>query len=209
MLAIVALLLGAVLSPLATQQALRKNKEAERELREIKEALIGFAIVNGRLPWPDTDFLPDGLENVPSVAPVALPCTICEGLLPWQTLGVSPTDPWGRLYVYRISSEFGFTVQTGQPAGVSSRWTWQDAGTHAGQHPGRRSRRGQRRRAEGRRGHDHRRGGGGRHPRQQWVGRCLARRQRHPPGARRHRRAHQLGCRPIPRHRTPTSTGAS
>ena len=63
-IAIIALLLGALLVPLATQHQLRKNKEAERELREIKEALIGFAIANGRLPWPDIDFLPDGLENV-------------------------------------------------------------------------------------------------------------------------------------------------
>lgn len=114
-IAIVALLLGALLTPLATQHQLRKNKEAERELREIKEALIGFAVTNGRLPWPDRDLVPDGLENVPAT-PLALPCTVCEGLLPWQTLGVAPIDPWGRIYVYRMSSEFGFTVQTGQPA---------------------------------------------------------------------------------------------
>ena len=117
--AIVALLLGALLAPLATQHALRKNKEAERELREIKEALIGFAVTNGRLPWPDTDFTPDGLENVPTppLATPPPPCTVCEGLLPWQTLGTGRTDPWGRMYLYRIAPEFGFPVLTGQPAG--------------------------------------------------------------------------------------------
>lgn len=112
---IVALLLGALLAPLATQYQLRKNKEAENGLREVKEALIGFAIANGRLPWPDRDITPDGVEDIPP-SPVALPCTVCEGVLPWITLGTSPTDPWGRIYRYRMSSEFGFQVQTGQPA---------------------------------------------------------------------------------------------
>ncbi len=123
-IAIVALLLGALLTPLATQYQLRKNKEAERDLQEIKEALTGFAITNGRLPWPDRDFLPDGVENLPpgfgpphiSIGPP--PCTVCEGLLPWRTLGTASTDPWGRIYRYRVSPEFGFPVLTGQPAGV-------------------------------------------------------------------------------------------
>lgn len=125
--AVVALLLGALLAPLATQHQLRKNKEAERELREIKETLIGFAVTNGRLPWPDRDFPPDGIENVPAT-PLALPCTVCEGWLPWQTIGAAAIDPWGRRYVYRISSEFGFSVQTGQPAAVEQMDLF-DAGT--------------------------------------------------------------------------------
>jgi len=128
-LAIVAVLLGALLVPLATQHQMRKNKEAERNLREINEALIGFAVTNGRLPWPDTNFTPDGIENVPAT-PLALPCVVCEGLLPWQTLGVGAIDPWGRVYLYRMSSEFGFTVQTGQPAGgVDERLDLLDVGT--------------------------------------------------------------------------------
>ena len=133
-IAIVALLLGAILLPLATQQQLRKNKEAERDLREIKEALIGFAVANGRLPWPDRSFSPDGVEDPPAGFPtpgvLAVPCTVCEGLLPWATLGLAPTDPWGRIYRYRMSPEFGFPVQTGQPAGgVDNRFDLLDVGT--------------------------------------------------------------------------------
>jgi len=130
-IAIVALLLGALLTPLATQHQLRKNKEAERELREVKEALIGFAVANGRLPWPDLNFSPDGIENVPTGPfPLAIPCPVCEGLLPWQTLGLAPTDPWGRIYRYRMSPEFGFQVQTGQPAGgIDERFDLLDVGT--------------------------------------------------------------------------------
>ena len=136
-LAIVTLLLGALLAPLATQHQLRKNKEAQQDLREIKEALIGFAITTGRLPWPDTDLiLVDGIENLPTNFPgvptvpgdTAPPCTVCEGLLPWQSLGTGSTDPWGRIYRYRISPEFGYPVQTGQPAGTEQ-FDLFDAGT--------------------------------------------------------------------------------
>jgi prepilin-type N-terminal cleavage/methylation domain-containing protein len=135
-LAIISLLLGALLTPLATQHRMRKNKEAERELREVKVALIGFAIANGRLPWPDTEVAtPDGLENVPAgvtaLPPTPVggpPCTVCEGLLPWQTLGTVPTDPWGRRYRYRISPEFGYPVRTGQPA-ATAQFDLLEAGT--------------------------------------------------------------------------------
>lgn len=126
-IAIVALLLGALLTPLATQHQLRKNKEAERELREIKEALIGFAVTNGRLPCPDTDASPDGIENPPP--PGVPPCTAEEGLLPWQTLGVAATDPWGRIYRYRVSPEFTFPVQTGTPAATPGQFDLFDVGT--------------------------------------------------------------------------------
>jgi prepilin-type N-terminal cleavage/methylation domain-containing protein len=116
---IVALLLGAILTPLATQFQARKNNETERALREIKEALIGFAISHGRLPCPDTDG--DGIENPPPPKPLppAPPsiCTSTVGSLPWITLGTMPTDAWGRIYRYQVSNEFASYVQTGQPSG--------------------------------------------------------------------------------------------
>jgi prepilin-type N-terminal cleavage/methylation domain-containing protein len=118
-IAIVALLLGAILTPLATQHQARKSKETERSLRDIKEALIGFAMSNnGRLPCPDTDG--DGLENTAApVPPEPANCTNVEGILPWQTLGVMPADSWGRFYRYRVTQEFAFPVRTGEPATAS------------------------------------------------------------------------------------------
>ena len=110
---IIASLLGAVLTPLAIRHQMRQNKQAEHYLREVKEALIGFAIVNGRLPWPDTDIPPDGVENPAPPTPPA--CTACEGLLPWRTIGALATDPWGRICRYRVTHEFASPVQTGLP----------------------------------------------------------------------------------------------
>lgn len=91
---VIALLLGSILVPLATQVEQRKISDTRKGLEEIREALIGFAIINGRLPCPDTDSDPAaagyGLEEAScAAAPVA------EGYLPWKTLGVAELDAWG------------------------------------------------------------------------------------------------------------------
>jgi type II secretory pathway pseudopilin PulG len=91
---IVVLLLGSLLVPLTTQVEQRKISDTRRMLDEIREALIGFAVINGRLPCPDTDANPAvagyGLEEATCAAnPTA------EGYLPWKTLGVPEMDAWG------------------------------------------------------------------------------------------------------------------
>lgn len=91
---VIALLLGSILVPLTTQVEQRKISDTRKALEEIREALIGFAIINGRLPCPDTDSDPAaagyGLEEAScAAAPVA------EGYLPWKTLSVAELDAWG------------------------------------------------------------------------------------------------------------------
>ena len=120
-LAIVGFLLGAVLMPLATQFEVRKNRETERMLREIQQALIGFAIVNGRLPCPDVETDPgelpapavDGQEDCESVT-----AGVDEGYLPWVALQLRPTDSWGHLFYYRVTPEFTYPTVAGAPAGA-------------------------------------------------------------------------------------------
>ena len=96
-IAIIGLLLGALLVPLATHSHASKNRATERDLKEIKQALIGFAISTGRLPCPDTTG--NGLEN----RPVPPDCVALEGNLPWSTLGVAAVDPWGYMFRYRVN----------------------------------------------------------------------------------------------------------
>ena len=92
-LVIVALLIGTLVLPLSAQQEIRHRTEAERELVEIREALIGFSIINKRLPCPATATDPTdanyGKENRTAGA-----CS-AEGILPWRTLGLREVDPWG------------------------------------------------------------------------------------------------------------------
>ena len=90
-LVIVALLIGGMLVPLSMQRDIQNTKETDRRLSEIKEALLGFAAINGRLPCPSTEMDPASVSyGVEDAA-----CVEVEGYLPWKSLGVPETDAWG------------------------------------------------------------------------------------------------------------------
>ena len=116
LLVIAGVLLGALLVPLATHSHARQNRATERDLKEIKEALIGFGISSGRLPCPDTTG--DGREDlvVDPLPPPPYDCIALEGNLPWATLTVTATDAWDRIFRYRVNQEFAWPALTGQPA---------------------------------------------------------------------------------------------
>lgn len=92
-LVIVGLLISAFLAPLSAQRDLRDYTRTRTDLEQIKEALYGFAIINGRLPCPTTQTNPADVgygEEAPNcVAPAP------EGYLPWKTLGLREVDSWG------------------------------------------------------------------------------------------------------------------
>lgn len=92
-LTIVALLIGGLLPTLSGQIEQRRRTETRKLLDEIQQALIGYAIINGRLPCPTTTADPAstsyGLEDDSCLSPAV------EGYLPWKTLGVAETDAWG------------------------------------------------------------------------------------------------------------------
>lgn len=107
-LAVIALLLGAVLVPLSTQMDSSRYNRARTQLDTAKEALIGFAVANGnRLPCPDSTG--DGLADPLGVGP----CTATEGFLPFATLGLQQFDPWGNRLRYRPYP--AFTGDVGPP----------------------------------------------------------------------------------------------
>ena len=66
-LLVVGLLLGAVMMPLATQYRIRQTREAQQQIEVVRQALIGFAQSQGRLPCPDTDR--PGPDGVPRQVP--------------------------------------------------------------------------------------------------------------------------------------------
>jgi type II secretory pathway pseudopilin PulG len=117
-LLVVTLLLGSVLVPLATQVEQRRLGEAEKLLDDTREAIIGFAMINGRLPRPATS-ASDGEElsgtctSLPDPGKDAV--ANCTGFVPWATLGVSRLDPWGKQLRYSVSPQFAdsaFTFST-------------------------------------------------------------------------------------------------
>jgi prepilin-type N-terminal cleavage/methylation domain-containing protein len=104
-LVIVALLIGGMLVPLSAQTDQRNYNETRHQLNEIREALFGFAVANGRLPRPATSFT-DGLENPNSCGSEEA----CNGFIPWNTLGIKRTDAWNKMIRYSVTPEYANTA---------------------------------------------------------------------------------------------------
>jgi prepilin-type N-terminal cleavage/methylation domain-containing protein len=133
-LVIVALLIGGVLAPLSTQKEQERRKENQQMLDEAREALLGFAIVNGRFPCPDTD--PEnspasGQEN--ACAPDST--TYYSGRLPWATLGIDAEfDPWGggHFVKYTVNGTYVGTFDLSAEATAATGGNALDIHTNAG-----------------------------------------------------------------------------
>ena len=104
-LAILALLIGGGLTVLSTQVEQQRYKDTQRLLDEAKEALIGFAVINRRLPRPATSAT-DGAERVAVCGPGAAGETNCTGFIPWADLGVNKLDAWGKIIRYSVTPAF-------------------------------------------------------------------------------------------------------
>lgn len=61
-------------------------------LQQTRSALISFNVINGRLPFADTDG--DGIENSGAT----------NGTLPYQTLQMPPSDPYKRFLRYEVNA---------------------------------------------------------------------------------------------------------
>ena len=127
-MAIIALLIGGLLMPLSAQQETRSRQDTEKALAIVQESLIGFAVINGRLPCPATATLASGSGgSCPSGgaatvagceatagAGAALACVNAGGVLPWATLGLPETDAWGNRYTYRVTTMYARGVDPAQ-----------------------------------------------------------------------------------------------
>lgn len=110
-LVIITLLLGGLLVPFTTQVEQRRIAETNKAMEEIKEALLGYAVANGRLPCPAADAI-NGIAQ--ANCPLTPPDVSVTGFLPWATLGIARSDAWGRLYRYAVTANFAtpFTLDT-------------------------------------------------------------------------------------------------
>ena len=129
-LMIVGLLLGGLLVPLSAQMEQRNVTETRKQLDDIQQALIGFAIINGRLPCPADGTTPTGGTNAALVPAgqeyknptVGSPYSCANvvgnnvvGVLPWATLGVNETDAWGRRYTYQVTATWADSTDGALP----------------------------------------------------------------------------------------------
>lgn len=131
-LVIVGLLISAFLAPLSAQRDLNDYGKVRADLEQIKEALYGYAIINGRLPCPTTQSDPAAAGYGEAAANCAAPAP--EGFLPWKTLGLreidswgirrtATADPWIGYWRYRVNQNAAmpFTLDTIFPATLSVR----------------------------------------------------------------------------------------
>ena len=113
-LLIVSILLAGILMPISIQRDVRSYADTKRTMDQIGEAIIGFVLINGRLPCPaiktiadgTTDGTTNGNTNAGFEALTATACTSITGVIPWVTLNVPETDEWGGRFTYRVSSAF-------------------------------------------------------------------------------------------------------
>ncbi len=106
-LVIIGLLAGGILIPISEQLQNTRSTDNKNQMETIKEALIGFAIANGRLPCPAI-VNSNGIES-----PVGGgTCTTQHGFIPYQTLGLEGqfnedniySDPWNNPYGYSVTN---------------------------------------------------------------------------------------------------------
>lgn len=111
-LVVVALVLGGLLTLTAAHGAAQRVRDTERMLAQAREALLGFAAANGRLPCPAQPTLAAGAPGAGvERPPTATGCTGGPvGVLPWATLGLPELDAWGRRFTYRVSALHSRTV---------------------------------------------------------------------------------------------------
>ena len=119
---IIAVLFTIVGLPISTQMELRRIEETKKQIESVKETILGFAIINGRLPCPAMNigactvgrecFCNEGVgANASGTCTPTLTApanfngrcaafganagALAAGLLPAMTLGITPTDANG------------------------------------------------------------------------------------------------------------------
>jgi len=119
-LVIIGLLLGGLIMPFTVQMEQQRIERTDETLEEIKEALLGFAIIHQRLPCADINN--NGIENFPcdTIA------TNLEGSLPWADLGVGRYDGWGNPFRYRVDKEYTNGIPNSLKTDVDNKLTVKD-----------------------------------------------------------------------------------
>ena len=109
-LVIIALLTSGLLMGITAQRASAENSDAQRQLDNIREALLGFAMSKGRLPCPADPALNTGIEDRTNDTSQCNRVDSLKngifGVVPWTTLSLPETDPWGRRFTYYVNADF-------------------------------------------------------------------------------------------------------
>ena len=114
-LAVVGLLLGSLMYTLQAQTEQRAREETQRRLEQAREALLGYAVANGRLPCPASATSAGVESDNPAGSSI---CTNpYDGFLPSVTLGFGPAVDAGGFAVDAWNNRIRYAVAAGNPLG--------------------------------------------------------------------------------------------
>ncbi len=101
-IAIMGILFAASFSLLRLQNTAGHYKATKTHLKAAKEAIIAFAMTNGRLPYTDgnDDNITDGYEDTVTLDKS---CGYKPCYLPWMTLSFKEFDPWNQHLRYDVN----------------------------------------------------------------------------------------------------------
>jgi len=111
---IIGLLLGTSMMTLSAQLEQRNRSETAEVLRQVNDALLGFAIANSRLPCPAVANA-TGVETFSSEPG----CSVSDGFLPAITLSLTPRDKNGYL-IDAWGNRIRYAVATHVPSGTAN-----------------------------------------------------------------------------------------
>ena len=123
---IVGLLMGGLTLTLSTQLDQRRRSETQQTLEQARDALVGYAIANGRLPCPAMVAIVSGADTLTGIEQhTGGVCTApYYGYFPAVTVGLSPTDAqgylldaWGHRIRYAVTQTSSSAFTTTTPAG--------------------------------------------------------------------------------------------
>ncbi len=119
-LVILGFVLGGVIGPLSTQRDIQKRSETNKQLEEIRNALIGYVQINGRLPCPAS------AASAGRPEPVSGACTGANSFVPYADLGIRGSisggvliDSWQQPVRYRVTAVNSWFYSTTTSIGFS------------------------------------------------------------------------------------------
>jgi prepilin-type N-terminal cleavage/methylation domain-containing protein len=120
-LAVIGLLIGMLMVPLNAQVDQQRINDTRKQLDLVTEAILGFAVANGRLPCPAVATTANtvagaGAENFAAPSCVGAVAGVVVGVVPWATLGLPEVDAWERRFTYVATDTFADNLPAGMPA---------------------------------------------------------------------------------------------
>ncbi len=110
-LAVLGIVLTGLIGPLQQFTNHQRQRDTREALASIRQALLGFAMSQGRLPCPADPAKPISLASAGLAEPDdGSACLRQVGSLPWKTLGGSSTDAWFRRYTYAVAARYSQAI---------------------------------------------------------------------------------------------------